>query len=192
MKINNSLIVSALLLGNLAMINVVQAATYQTDPGHTFVRYSYNHFGFSNQMSRFDKVDGTVILDQQTEKGSVDITIDMTSISSGSAKLNEHIQDEDFFNTAKYPTAHFVSHDFIFKGNALGEIKGELTIKNITKPVTLHVTSFKCALHPIIKKDACGANATTTVKRSEFGMSKYVPFVSDDVTIDISIEALKQ
>ena len=192
MQIKNSVIAVSILLSNLAIISTVQAATYLTDPDHTFVRYSYNHFGFSNQMSRFDKVKGTVTLDPQAGKGSVDIIIDTTSISSGSAKLNEHIQDEDFFNTAKYPTAHFVSHDFLFKGNTLNEISGELTIKDITKPVTLHVSSFKCALHPIIKKEDCGANATTTVKRSEFGMSKYTPFVSDEVTIDISIEAIKQ
>lgn len=187
-----SLVIASFLLSNLALISTVQAATYLTDPNHTFVRYSYNHLGFSSQMSRFDKVSGTVTLDQQTQKGSADITIDTTSISSGSPKLNEHIQDEDFFDTAKYPTAHFVSHDFIFTGDTLSEIKGELTVKNITKPITLHITSFKCALHPMTKKDACGANGTTIIKRSDFGMVKYIPFVSDDVTVDISIEALKQ
>ncbi|TXG94862.1 MAG: YceI family protein [Rhodocyclaceae bacterium] len=166
--------------------------TFTLDGNHTFPRFSYAHLGYSLQMSRFDKATGTVVLDKAAKTASVDIVIDTKSISTGSTTFNEHIQGEDFLDTAKYPTATFKSTKVVFEGDKPVSIEGKLTLKGITKPVTLKVTSFQAMPHPMMKKDAIGANATTTVKRTDFNMGKYAPHVGDDVTIDIALEAVKQ
>ena len=154
-------------------------------------RFSYSHFGYSTQVSRFDKTTGKIIYDKDAKTGSVDIVIDMKSVDTGTL-LTQHIQGEDFFDTAKYPTATFTSTKVIFQGNKPVEVDGNLTIKGITKPVTLTVSSFQAMPHPMMKKDAIGANATVTVKRSDFNAGKYAPYVSDEVTIDIAVEAIKE
>lgn len=166
--------------------------TYIIDSNHSMPRFSYNHFGYSTQLSRFDKATGKVVIDRATKTGSVDVTIDTTSVNTGLALFNEHIQAEDFFNTAKFPTATFVSNKMNFVGDKPVSIDGILTIKGVSKRETLTVTSFMCMPHPMQKKDACGANATVVVKRSDFNMVKHVPYVSDEVTITLPVEAVKQ
>lgn len=166
--------------------------TYVIDTNHSKPRFEYSHFGYSTQLSRFDTVKGTVTLDRAAKTGSVDVEIDAKSVDTGYSVFNGHIQGEDFFDTAKYPTITFKSNKMKFDGDKLVAVDGDLTIKGITKPVTLTVTSFLCMPHPIMKKDACGANATTVVKRSDFNMSKYVPYVSDEVTLTLPVEAIKQ
>lgn len=166
--------------------------TYVVDANHTYPRFSYSHFGYSTQLSRFDKTSGTVVFDKAARTGAVDIVIDAKSVDTGSAAFNEHIQGEDFLDTAKYPTATFKSTKVIFEGDKPVAIEGKLTLKGVTKPVTLTVTSFQAMPHPMLKKDAIGANAYTMVKRSEFNAGKYAPNVGDDVRIDIAIEAIKQ
>jgi polyisoprenoid-binding protein YceI len=162
------------------------------DQAHSFPRFSYSHFGFSTQLSRFDKTTGKVIFDKVAKTGSVDVVIDTKSVDTGFPVFNEHIQGEDFFDTPKYPTATFKSTKVVFHGDKPASIEGNLTLKGITKPVTLTVTSFLAMPHPMVKKDAIGANAYTVVKRSDFNAGKYAPYVSDDVRIDIAIEAIKE
>ena len=161
--------------------------TYVADSSHTFSRFSYSHFGYSTQQSRFNKNSGKVIFDKAAKTGSVDITID-----TGNDTFNEHIQGEDFLDTAKYPTATFKSTKVIFEGDKPAKVEGNLTLKGVTKPVTLTVTSFQAMPHPMLKKDAIGANAYTVVKRSEFNAGKYAPYVGDEVRIDLAIEAIKE
>ena len=165
--------------------------TYVIDPTHTYPRFEYSHFGYSKQSSRFDKTSGSITLDRVAKTGSVDVVIDATSVSSGLALFNQHLQGEDFFDVARFPSITFKSDTLTFSGDNLTSVNGNLTIKGITKPVTLTVTSFHCMPHPMRKKDACGANATTQIKRSDFNMSKYVPNVSDEVTLSLPIEAIK-
>lgn len=164
--------------------------TYVVDGNHTFPRFSYSHFGFSTQLSRFNKTTGKIVLDKEAKTGEVDVVIDTKSVDTGSI-LDEHIQGEDFLDTAQYPTATFKSTQVIFKGDQPVAIKGNLTLKGVTKPVTLTVTSFRAMPHPMLNKDAIGANAYTVVKRSEFNAGKYAPNVSDEVRIDIAVEAVK-
>lgn len=166
--------------------------TYVLDQAHSFPRFSYSHFGFSTQLSRFDKTTGKVIFDKVSKTGSVDVVIDTKSVDTGFPVFNEHIQGEDFFDTAQYPTATFKSTKVVFDGDKPASIEGNLTLKGITKPVTLTVTSFLAMPHPMVKKDALGANAYTVVKRSDFNAGKYAPYVSDEVRIDIAIEAIKE
>ncbi|MDD2990915.1 MAG: YceI family protein [Zoogloea sp.] len=165
--------------------------TYTIEGTHTFPRFEYSHFGYSTQLSRFDKTTGTITLDKAAKTGSVDVTIDTTSVNTGYPLFNQHIQGEDFFDTAKYPTITYKSTKVNFDGDKPATIEGNLTVKGITKPVTLTVTSFHCMPHPMLKKDACGANATATIKRSEFNAGKYAPYVGDDVKLTIAVEAFK-
>ncbi|MHB1375147.1 MAG: YceI family protein [Thauera sp.] len=183
---------TAALLVSAAATSPALAApeTYTVDSTHTFPRFSYSHFGMSTQLSKFDKTTGTVTLDKAARSGAVDITIDMTSVNTGYATFNEHIQGEDFLDTARYPTASFKSTQVRFEGDKPAEIDGELTIKGVTKPVTLKVTNFVNMPHPMLKKDAIGADATTVIKRSEFNAGKYAPNVGDEVTISIALEAV--
>ncbi len=166
--------------------------TYVLDTNHTKPRFEYSHFGYSTQSSRFDTVKGSITLDRAAHTGSVDVTIDATSVDSGYPVFNGHLMGEDFFNTKEFPTITFKSDKFKFDGDKVVEVDGDLTIKGITKPVALTVTSMLCMPHPMMKKDACGANATTRIKRSEFNMGKYAPYVSDEVTLTIPVESMKQ
>ena len=176
-----------------ALVSAVAApVTYGVDGSHTFPRFSYSHFGYSTQLSSFSKTSGKVVFDVEAKKGSVEIVIDMKSVSTGFADFNEHIQGEDFLDTAKFPQATFKSTKVIFEGDKPQFIEGQLTIKGVTKPVTLTVTSFQAMPHPMMKKPALGANAFTTIKRSEFNAGKYAPYVGDEVRIDIAIEAVAQ
>jgi len=165
--------------------------TYTIEGTHTFPRFEYSHFGYSTQLSRFDKITGTITLDKAAKTGSVDVTIDTTSVNTGYPLFNQHIQGEDFFDTAKYPTITYKSTKVNFDGDKPASIEGNLTVKGVTKPVTLTVTSFHCMPHPMLKKDACGANATATIKRSEFNAGKYAPYVGDEVKLTIAVEAYK-
>jgi polyisoprenoid-binding protein YceI len=185
------------LKSTLAAIGLLSAAllhaepvTYVIDGSHTFPRFSYSHFGFSTQLSRFDKTTGQVVFDAQAKTGSVDVVIDTRSVDTGFADFNGHIQGEDFLDTQKYPTATFKSTNVVFEGNQPKTIDGVLTLKGVSKPVTLTVTSFQAVPHPMLKKPALGANATTSIKRTEFNAGKYAPYVGDDVRIDIAIEAI--
>lgn len=187
-----SQLVSALIFAFTASAALAAPETYVLDSSHTFPRFSYSHLGLSTQLSRFNTTTGKVVFDKAAKTGSVDIEIDAKSIDTGSTLFNQHIQGEDFLDTAKYPKAIFKSTNVMFEGEKPVKIEGNLTIKGVTKPVTLTVTSFQAMPHPMQKKDAIGANAYTTIKRSEFNAGKYAPNVGDEVRIDISLEAIKQ
>jgi polyisoprenoid-binding protein YceI len=183
---------AALVLSLAAASALAAPETFVVDGTHTLPRFSYSHFGYSTQLSRFDKTSGKVVFDKVAKTGSVDILIDTKSVDTGYPVFNEHIQGEDFLDTQKYPTATFKSTRVVFDGDKPVTVEGNLTLKGVTKPVTLTVTSFLAMPHPMMKKDAIGANAYTVVKRSEFNAAKYAPYVGDDVRIDIAIEAIKE
>jgi len=183
---------AAAVLVTLSAATLADPVTYIVDSNHTLPRFEYNHLGFSTQVGRFDKATGKIVLDLAAKTGSADIVIDATSVNTGSAKFDEHIQSEDFLDTAKYPTITFKGERFKFQGDKPAKVEGQLTIKGVTKPVTLTVTTFNCGLHPMAKKEACGANAFTSIKRSEFNAGKYAPMVSDQVTLNIPVEAIKE
>ena len=182
---------AALALVTLAAGSAMAApVTYTVDGSHTFPRFSYSHFGYSTQLSSFGKTTGTVVFDAQAKTGAVDIVIDTTTVNTGFADFNGHIQSEDFLDTAKFPKATFKSTKVVFEGDKPASIEGQLTIKGVTKPVTLTVTSFQAMPHPMMKVPALGANAFVTIKRSEYNAGKYAPYVGDEVRIDIAIEAM--
>ena len=187
-----AVVVTASALGAFSAAAFAAPETYVIDPSHTAPRFEYSHFGYSSQMHRFDRTSGKIVLDRAARTGSVDVTIDAKSVNTGLALFNGHIQGEDYFDTARYPTITFTSTKVRFEGDKPVAVDGNLTIKGVTKPVTLTVTSFHSMPHPFAKKDAIGANATAKIKRSEFNMGKNAPAVSDEVTLSIAVEAIKE
>ena len=166
--------------------------TYVVEGTHTFPSFSYTHLGFSTQQSRFDKTTGKITIDRAAKTGSLDVSIDAKSVNTGVEVFNGHLKGEDYFNVEKFPVITYKSSNFKFDGDKPATINGDLTIKGVTKPVTLAVTSFNCAPHPFTKKEVCGANASTRIKRSEFNAGKNAPAVSDEVTLNIAVEAVKE
>jgi polyisoprenoid-binding protein YceI len=185
-------IIALLFAAGVSAGAAAASETYVIDGTHTFARFEYSHFGYSNQISRFDKTTGTIVLDLASNSGSVDVVIDTTSVNTGFPLFNGHLQGEDFFDAQKFPTITFKSSKLNFTGDKLSSVDGNLTIKGITRPVKLDITSFQCMPHPLLKKDACGANAVTKIKRTEFNNGKFAPYVGDDVTLTIAVEAVKQ
>jgi polyisoprenoid-binding protein YceI len=179
------------LIAGTATSAMAAPETYNVDSSHTFPSFSYNHFGLSTQLSKFNKTTGTLVLDAAAKTASVDVVIDMKSVETGSTAFNGHIQGADFLDTTNFPTASFKSTKVVFEGDKPAAIEGNLTIKGVTKPVTLKVNQFVSMAHPMLKKPAIGANASTVIKRSEFNAGKFAPNVGDDVTITLAVEAIK-
>ncbi len=182
----------ALALGGLVASAFAAPETFNIDPAHTAPRFEYSHLGYSKQLHRFDKTSGKIVLDRVAKTGSVDVVIDAKSVNTGYALFNEHIQGADYFDTEKYPTITFKSTAVKFDGDKPVAVDGNLTIKGVTRPVTLTVTSFQAMPHPMLKRDAIGANAVTEIKRSDFNMGKGAPYVSDEVTLSLAVEAVKE
>ncbi|TCV89014.1 YceI family protein [Sulfurirhabdus autotrophica] len=186
---NKSLI--ALALTSMISVSAFAGDNYKIDPRHTFPSFEINHLGYSIQRGRFNHTSGNVELDTAAKQGKIDITIDATSISTGLPDLEKHLQGEDFFDTEKYPTITFTSTKLKFDGDKLVGAEGNFTMHGVTKPVSLQIDHFKCAPNPMTKVPTCGANATTTIKRTDFGISKYAPALGDEVKIAIQVEANK-
>lgn len=164
--------------------------TYVIDSRHTSSQFSYRYLGFSNQTNRFEKVSGTVVFDRDSQSGSVEVTIDAASVNTGQALLDAQMKAADFFDTANYPVITFKSSKMSLNGEP-SSLSGDLTIKGMTRPVTLAVTHFQCMQDPAYRVETCGANATVTLRRSDFNMGKYAFLVGDDITLNLAFKAVK-
>ena len=165
--------------------------TYTIDPNHTYPSFEADHLGISVWRGKFTKTSGKITLDRAAKTGSVDISIDAASIDFGHAKLNEHARAKDIFNVEKFPTITYKGSAIKFDGDKPVAVEGELTLLGVTKPVTLTIGKFKCIEHPMLKREVCGADATTEIKRSDFGLNYGLPRFSPEVKLSIQVEALK-
>lgn len=181
------LVLVAGLLG-LPMMSV--ANTYTIDSAHTYPNFVINHLGFSDVYGRFNSTKGTLSMDKAKGTGAVEVVIDAASIDTGFDKRDDHLRSPDFFNVNEFPQITFKSSKVTYK-DAGAEIAGNLTIKGVTKPVTLNVDKINCGVNPMNKKEVCGFGATTRFKRSEFGVSYGLPGVGDDITLILTVEAVK-
>lgn len=168
----------------------VAADSYTIDPTHTYPNFTINHLGFSTLHGRFGKTSGKLTLDRAQSTGSVDVVIDAASVDTGFAKRDKHLRSPDFFNVVEFPEITFKSTKVRFQGKG-ALVEGDLTIKGVTRSVTLNVASINCGVHPFNKKQVCGFDAKTTIKRSDFGIEYALPAVGDEVELDIEIEAIK-
>jgi polyisoprenoid-binding protein YceI len=166
--------------------------TYKADPEHTFVSFSYRHLNYTVQTSRFDRVNGSIVINDANDGGSIDMTVATNSISTGSTTFNQVLLSDDFFSSEKYPVATFKSNHITFNQNDISTINGELTIKGISKPIIITVEHFNCSRNLLTFQYTCGANASSKISRTDFDLGKYTPFVGDEVTLNIVIEASRQ
>lgn len=181
----------ALLIGSSLSCSATAGDAYTIDARHTFPSFEINHLGFSIQRGLFNKTRGKVFLDPEAATGNINISIETASINTGLAELEEVLRSDDFLDAARYPEITFVSTKLSFNKEKLVAAEGLLTLHGIAKPVHLNVDRFYCGFNLIALKQTCGANATTTIKRSDFDVDKYAPKLGDDVKIAIQIEATK-
>lgn len=177
----------------IAASSTSMAATtdYQIDSKHTATLFSWSHFGFSNPTANFNDVQGVISVDDKhPEKSSVSVTIPVKSVDSHVEALDKEFLTDAWFNEAKYPNITFKSTKVQTKDKKHFKITGDLTVKGVTKPVVLNATLNGKGEHPMAKKQAIGFNATTSFKRSDFGIAQYVPAVSDEIKVNITTEAL--
>jgi polyisoprenoid-binding protein YceI len=159
----------AALIGSSAFAAPV---TYTLDPSHTYPSFEADHFGgLSVWRGKFDTTSGKVVYDKDAKAGSIEVTVDMSSVDFGMPKLNEHAKSAELFDIAKYPTAVYSGKFSKFSGESPTEAQGTLTMHGVTKPVTLTINSFKCIMNPMSKKQVCGADASATFNRSDFGVN---------------------
>lgn len=187
------MIAAGALAAALSFPAFADVSTYQFDPTHTYPSFEADHFGgLSVWRGKFDKSSGTVTLDRAAKTGTVDVTTQLASISTGNTKLDEHLQTNEFFDVAKYPDAVYKG-TVKFKGDKPAEVVGNLTLHGVTKPLTLKIDSFKCMPHPMLKREVCGIDAVGEFNRDEFGLDygKQYGFKMQTKLL-ITAEAVKQ
>jgi len=146
--------------------------TYKLDPNHTYPSFEADHMGgLSVWRGKFNSTSGSVVYDKDAKAGSIDVSVDMTSIDFGNAKLDEHAKSAELFDAAKYPTAKYSGKFTKWNGATPTEAQGTLTMHGVTKPVTLMIDSFQCKPNPMTKKEVCGADATANLNRADFGVN---------------------
>jgi len=184
---------TSLLLSTLALSAAASAApvAYNIDPEHTYPSFEADHLGLSVWRGKFNKTVGKVTLDKTAMQGTLEVTVDLASFDTGHDKVNSWAATPEFFDTAKYPQAIYKGKLTGFKKGGPTRVFGELTMHGVTKPVTLHIDSFKCMPHPMIKREVCGADAIGHFKRDDFGLDAGKPYgMKMDVTLRIQVEAI--
>ncbi len=188
------IVLPATVLALVAGTALAAPVTYQIDPGHTYPSFAADHMGgLSVWRGKFDGTTGSVVLDKDKSTGTVQVTVDTTTVDFGHAKLNEHAKTPDLFDVAKFPTAVYKGTLGGFKNGAPTEVKGELTLHGVTKPLTLKIDQFLCKPNPMTKKEVCGADASATFSRADYGIDFGKNFgFNMDVKLQIQIEAIRQ
>ncbi|TMG94716.1 MAG: YceI family protein [Betaproteobacteria bacterium] len=189
--------IRALLASVVAAIAIPAIAaeeSFVVEPVHSQPSFETRHIGMSPQRGNFGKVSGKVTLDRAEKKGTIDITIDATSIRTFDARLDAIVKGERFFNVEKLPTLTFKSDKVTFDGARVVGVDGDMTMIGVTKPVSFKVVNFTCGENPFNKKPMCGAEATATIKRSDWGMTNGLNINNpgDEVRLMIPIEAYRE
>lgn len=165
----------------------VQAGTYALESSHARVAFAVDHMGLSTWYGDFTGAKGSLTLDPKNVAGSkLDITIPTGSISTTNATLDGELKDPSWFDAAKYPTITFRSTSVAATGADSAKVTGDLTFHGVTKPVTLDVKFHGAGANPMSKAYTVGFDATGSLKRSDFGVTKYVPLIGDKVDLFIS------
>jgi len=192
-KLAVAIVAAALPFGALAA-----PESYTMDPYHTYPNFEVDHLGYSKMRGRFDKSAGKFTIDTAAKTGSLDLTVQTASISTGDndkgtrpRARDEHLRTADFFNVAEFPTMTYKATTVRFSGDNVTSVEGNLTLLGVTKPLTLSVEGWKCGPHPVSKRAMCGANAQGTFKRSDFGMKFGVPGVGDEIKLWVEVEGFK-
>ena len=179
-----------LAVASVATLSMAKPVAYQIDPTHTATVFSWSHFGFSTPSANFSDIQGTINVDNdKPANSSVNVTIPLASLNTNVKALDEHLKKAEFFDALNYPNITFKSTKVESLGNNQYKITGNLTVKDVTKPVVLDAVMNKQGEHPMTKLQSIGFNATTSFDRSAFGVGAYVPNVGDKITVNITTEA---
>jgi polyisoprenoid-binding protein YceI len=174
----------------LALPAAAAEETYTIDSVHSQPQYAVRHMGLSLQRGTFTRLSGTITLDRAAKTGTVNVLVDPTSVRSNEPRLDNILKGESFFNVERFPTLTFRSSNVRFDGDRVVEVVGDFTMLGVTRPVTLKIDNFVCGADPFFRKPICGAEVTTTIKRSDWGMTDGIPLApGDEVEIAIPVEA---
>ncbi|MEO8752178.1 MAG: YceI family protein [Casimicrobiaceae bacterium] len=189
----NVLLTIALLALGSAAAPLAAQEIYVIDSTHTTPMFEISHMGMSQQRGFFTNTMGKITLDRISRRGALDIVIGTGSVTTASRVLTDVLKREDYFNAEKFPVMTFSSRDFVFDGDVPVAANGDFTLLGVTRPVSLRIAGFKCGRHPYTRQAMCGAEVTTTILRSEFGMTAGIPAAAgDEVRITIPVEAMKE
>ena len=178
------------LAAALLAASLVQAApvTYDIEPTHTYPSFEADHMGLSYWRGKLNKSAGTIVYDKASGAGSVDVQMDLASIDFGLDAMNAWARGDKFFNVEKNPSATFKGR---FEGALPARLVGELTLNGRTRPLTLTIHQLKCIPHPMLKRDFCGADASGTFNREDFGLGAGKDWgFKMDVNLRIQVEAI--
>lgn len=189
MKLNHALLA---LIAAGTVGSAFAADSYTIDPNHTYPSFEADHMGISVWRGKFTKTSGTVNLDRAAKTGTMEITIDTSSIDFGHAKMSDHAKSAEMFDVAKYPTAVYKGTAIKFEGDKPVSVEGTLTLHGVTKPVTLAINKFNCIQHPMLKREVCGADASASFNRADFGVDYGAKYgFSMETKLAIQVEAIK-
>jgi polyisoprenoid-binding protein YceI len=191
-------VIAAVVLAAVPLVATAAPESFTLDPYHSSVLFAIDHLGLSTVHGRFDKFAGKFTIDRAAKKGDVDLTIDTASVNTNDSdkgsrqrSRDEHLRSADFFNAAEFPKMTYKSTNVVFTGDNPTSVEGNLTLLGVTKPVSLKIDRFKCNPASATAKERCGGDGSGKVKRSDFGMSRGVPQIGDELQLTISFEANK-
>jgi polyisoprenoid-binding protein YceI len=189
----NKHLIAASIAALIAGSAMAAPVTYNLDPTHTYPSFAADHFGgVSTWRGKFTKSSGTVVLDREAKTGTVDVTVDASSIATGNAALDKHVKSDAFLDIDKFPTATYKGTSIRFEGDTPVEVIGTFTLHGVTKPLNLKIESFKCFNHPVLKREDCGAEASAQFDRADFGMDWGVKYGFKMLTqLQIQVEGIK-
>ncbi|MBL4852326.1 MAG: polyisoprenoid-binding protein [Gammaproteobacteria bacterium] len=174
----------------LPFASIAAPVTYTIDPTHTYPYFAVSHLGFSTMQGRFNKTQGSIVIDQEAKTGSVNIVIDAESIDTGFKKRDDHLRSPDFLNAVEFSEIVYESTKVTIDGDT-ATVEGELTIAGTTKAVTLDVSKISCGIHPFNKKEVCGFDASATISRADFGITYGSPAIGDTLELTFAVEGIK-
>ena len=190
--------VAAVVLAAVPLAATAASETYTVDPLHSSVLFAIDHLGLSTIHGRFDKFAGKFSIDRTAKKGEVEVAIDTGSVDtndndkgSRQRSRDEHLRSADFFNAAEFPKMTYKSTNVVFAGDNPATVEGNLTLLGVTKPVSLKLDRFKCNPATATAKERCGGDASGKLKRSDFGMSRGIPGIGDELVLTVSFEGNK-
>ncbi len=183
---------SAAVIAAVSLPVCAAPESYSIDPMHTYPSLEFSHMGLSVWRGKFNRTTGKIALDRAAKSGTVEVTIDVSSINFGLAAMDEKARSDDFFDTEKFPTATYKG-SIRFSGDKPQTVEGQITIRGVTRPTTLSIKLFNCMPHPMLKKEVCGADAEGELNWSEYGMkmSQYGQGDAGKVRLRIQVEAIK-
>ncbi len=165
---------------------------FVVDPGHTFPAFEVLHLGISTQRGRFERTSGRIEIDREAGTGRIELAIETASVSTGNRALDGVLKGEDFFDVEKHPRITFRAQAVEFEGGEPHRARGELTMNGVTRPVEVTVGRFGCTRLPFLVRLTCGADVTASLRRSEFGISRFANFVADEVRVVVQVEAVRE